>query len=56
MYLIGGAILIGVFALVGVFILLGQSRQRELRVNNVDFDQYKTQEIQRSGHYHNIVQ
>ncbi len=47
---------LGVFLLMGILLYAKLFSQHNLRINNVDFDQYKTKEIQKNGHYHKIVQ
>ncbi|MBG0777926.1 MAG: hypothetical protein H0S85_15985 [Desulfovibrionaceae bacterium] len=39
----------------GVAVLLLARRKGGGRIHKVDFDRYKTQEIQKRGHYHKIV-
>lgn len=37
------------------FILLRKRSNKDDKVSNVDFNRYKSQEIHKRGHYHDIV-
>jgi len=47
--------LVALLAIILIVLLVRRRRRTTGNVNNVDFSRYKSQEIHKRGHYHDIV-